>query len=201
MKSMCSQSSNELQTLHRTTGYQDNSSWKGNQLTCPIDCTLMILSWLFAICPGLPTVFHIFAHTIPMEERSRAFGYLVALGSIGQTVAALVSKIYIFTSKKLIFLKWWSLLDSNVSSHWPSSYQEWSLVTKYVPVEPDSSSLINGKSDNHLKNMPIIFPVYILWLSGVFLQIMIILHTTLQWQMQNTDQTENSQKTPCISPP
>ncbi|XP_064604930.1 uncharacterized protein LOC135470105 [Liolophura sinensis] len=39
---------------------------------------------------GLPTVFHIFSHTIPVEERSRAFGYLVALGSIGQTVAALV---------------------------------------------------------------------------------------------------------------
>jgi len=39
---------------------------------------------------GLPTMFHIFAHTIPVEERSRAFGYLVALGSIGQTVAAVV---------------------------------------------------------------------------------------------------------------
>ena len=40
---------------------------------------------------GMPSIFHIFAHTIPVEERSRAFGYLVALGSIGQTVAALVS--------------------------------------------------------------------------------------------------------------
>jgi len=39
---------------------------------------------------GLPTIYHIFAHTIPMEERSRAFGYLVAFGSIGQTVAAIV---------------------------------------------------------------------------------------------------------------
>lgn len=39
---------------------------------------------------GLPTIFHIFAHTIPVEERSRAFGYLVAMGSVGQTVAALV---------------------------------------------------------------------------------------------------------------
>ena len=39
----------------------------------------------------MPSIFHIFAHTIPVEERSRAFGYLVALGSIGQTVAALVS--------------------------------------------------------------------------------------------------------------
>ena len=40
---------------------------------------------------GLPTIFHIFAHTVPVEGRSRAFGYLVALGSVGQTVAAVVS--------------------------------------------------------------------------------------------------------------
>lgn len=39
---------------------------------------------------GLPTIFHIFAHSVPVEERSRAFGYLVATGTIGQTVAALV---------------------------------------------------------------------------------------------------------------
>jgi len=43
--------------------------------------------------PGLPTIFHIFAHTIPGEERSRAFGYLVAFGSIGQTVASVVSQL------------------------------------------------------------------------------------------------------------
>lgn len=41
---------------------------------------------------GLPTIFHIFSHAIPSEERSRAFGYLVALGSVGQTVASLVSQ-------------------------------------------------------------------------------------------------------------
>ncbi|XP_060560483.1 uncharacterized protein LOC132720372 [Ruditapes philippinarum] len=39
---------------------------------------------------GLPTVFHIFSHGIPSEERSRAFGYLVAFGSIGQTVASVI---------------------------------------------------------------------------------------------------------------
>lgn len=39
---------------------------------------------------GLPTIFHIFAHTIPMEGRSKAFGYLVAFGSIGQTISAMV---------------------------------------------------------------------------------------------------------------
>ena len=41
---------------------------------------------------GLPTIYHIFAHAIPVEERSRAFGYLVAMGSIGQTVSAVVSR-------------------------------------------------------------------------------------------------------------
>ncbi|XP_035699588.1 sialin-like [Branchiostoma floridae] len=44
----------------------------------------------FAEGLGLPTIFHIFANTVPMEERSRAFGYLVASGSIGQTLASVV---------------------------------------------------------------------------------------------------------------
>lgn len=39
---------------------------------------------------GLPTIFHIFSHAIPCEERSRAFGYLVAFGSIGQTFASVL---------------------------------------------------------------------------------------------------------------
>lgn len=40
---------------------------------------------------GLPTIFHIFANNIAITERSSAFGYLVAAGSIGQTVASVVS--------------------------------------------------------------------------------------------------------------
>lgn len=40
-------------------------------------------------------MFNIFAHSVPVEERSRAFGYLVASGTAGQTVAALVSEIII----------------------------------------------------------------------------------------------------------
>lgn len=40
---------------------------------------------------GLPTIFNIFAHSVPVEERSRAFGYLAASGTVGQTIAALVS--------------------------------------------------------------------------------------------------------------
>ena len=47
---------------------------------------------------GLPTIFHIFSHVIPCEERSRAFGYLIAFGSIGQTVASLVKYIKNFST-------------------------------------------------------------------------------------------------------
>ena len=39
---------------------------------------------------ALPTIFHIFSNHVPMEERSRAFSYLIALGSVGQTFAAVV---------------------------------------------------------------------------------------------------------------
>jgi len=41
-------------------------------------------------------IFHLFAHNVPVEERSRAFGYLVAAGSVGQVVASVVSKIIFF---------------------------------------------------------------------------------------------------------
>jgi hypothetical protein len=50
------------------------------------------MAFIFSI--GLPTIFHIFAHNVPMEERSRAFGYLVAAGSVGQTVASVVSHLH-----------------------------------------------------------------------------------------------------------
>ncbi|XP_043236936.1 sodium-dependent phosphate transport protein 1, chloroplastic-like [Amphibalanus amphitrite] len=39
---------------------------------------------------GLPTIFHVYAHYVPVEERSRAFGYLIAAGGVGQTVAAVL---------------------------------------------------------------------------------------------------------------
>lgn len=50
----------------------------------------LCLGYITAFVAGLPTIFHIFAHSVPIEERSRAFGYLVAAGSVGQTVASLV---------------------------------------------------------------------------------------------------------------
>ena len=54
-------------------------------------CYLFYDSAFLSFSLGLPTIYHIFAHVIPVEERSRAFGYLVAMGSIGQTVSAVVS--------------------------------------------------------------------------------------------------------------
>ncbi|KAB7503536.1 Ascorbate transporter, chloroplastic [Armadillidium nasatum] len=38
---------------------------------------------------GLPTIFQLFAQHIPPEQRSRAFGYMLAAGSVGQTIASL----------------------------------------------------------------------------------------------------------------
>ena len=55
----------------------------------PNHCT--IASLLTFPVVGLPTIFHIFANTIPAEERSKAFGYLIAFGSIGQTLSSIVS--------------------------------------------------------------------------------------------------------------
>jgi hypothetical protein len=43
---------------------------------------------------GLPAVVQIFSTCIMVEERSRAFSYLVAFGSVGQTVAAIVINFY-----------------------------------------------------------------------------------------------------------
>lgn len=66
---------------------------------------------------GLPTIFHIFAHVIPIEERSRGFGYLIAMGSVGQTVATLVCPhlnwqwtFYLFGSMGFIWVGAWILM-------------------------------------------------------------------------------------------
>ncbi|XP_018334294.1 sodium-dependent phosphate transport protein 1, chloroplastic isoform X2 [Agrilus planipennis] len=68
----------------------------------------------FAEGLGLPTIFHLFAHTIQVEERSRAFGYLLAAGSAGQTVASIIcphlpwqSSFYWFGSLGLMWILLW----------------------------------------------------------------------------------------------
>lgn len=71
---------------------------------------------------GLPTIFHIFANNIAIAERSSAFGYLVAAGSVGQTVASVVNNyyskflfsnsmyIYIYTNNRTLIIRTTKLL-------------------------------------------------------------------------------------------
>ncbi|ESO09538.1 hypothetical protein HELRODRAFT_97629 [Helobdella robusta] len=66
---------------------------------------------------GLPTIFHIFAHVLPVEERSKGFGYLLALGSIGQTMATLICPhlywpwmFYSFGSMGFIWCFFWLVM-------------------------------------------------------------------------------------------
>lgn len=42
---------------------------------------------------GLPTIYHILAQSVSSDQRSSAFGYLNAFGSIGQTIAAVVCTV------------------------------------------------------------------------------------------------------------
>ncbi|XP_043277401.1 sialin-like isoform X3 [Venturia canescens] len=72
---------------------------------------------------GLPVIFHLFAHNVPVEERSRAFGYLVAAGSVGQVVASIIcphlpwqSGFYIFGIIGIIWTSLWMILYPETSS-------------------------------------------------------------------------------------
>lgn len=80
---------------------------------------------------GLPTIFHIFSHVVPAEERSRAFGYLVALGSVGQTIAALVCphlpwewSFYSFGFMGIAWTAVWICMYNEVRVPGPGHYDE-----------------------------------------------------------------------------
>lgn len=107
---------------------------------------------------GLPTIFHIFANQIPIEERSRSFSYLVASGSIGQTIAAVICphmswqmSFWIFGTLGLLWIPAWLLLYSdnapslgreeiplftpkitNLSVRWSEFVCHWSLWAIYI---------------------------------------------------------------------
>ncbi|XP_023236305.1 sodium-dependent phosphate transport protein 1, chloroplastic-like [Centruroides sculpturatus] len=97
---------------------------------------------------GLPTIFHIFAHTVPVEERSRAFGYLVASGTIGQTISALVCPhlpwpwmFYSFGSMGIAWVFLWMIVYSEIPD---SEEQELPLVyPKVVNVNVRWTEFIN----------------------------------------------------------
>ncbi|KAK0090585.1 hypothetical protein PV325_010551 [Microctonus aethiopoides] len=72
---------------------------------------------------GLPVIFHLFAHSIPVEERSRAFGYLVAAGSVGQVVASIICPriswpigFYIFGSIGILWSGLWIIMYQETNS-------------------------------------------------------------------------------------
>lgn len=82
-----------------------------SSLTALVVCRIVLG---FAEGLGLPTIFHLFAHSIPVEGRSRAFGYLIAAGSVGQTVASVFcphlqweSSFYFFGALGFIWLCLW----------------------------------------------------------------------------------------------
>lgn len=106
---------------------------------------------------GLPTIFNIFAHSIPVEERSRAFGYLVASGTVGQTIAALVCPhlpwpwmFYTFGCLGIIWVLLWIVLYSesascgedelplvfpkvtNINVRWIEFISHWPLWAMYI---------------------------------------------------------------------
>ncbi|XP_063994096.1 uncharacterized protein LOC135171470 [Diachasmimorpha longicaudata] len=77
---------------------------------------------------GLPVIFHLFAHSVPVEERSRAFGYLVAAGSVGQVVASIMcprvhwqTGFYLFGTIGIIWTFLWTILyqESNTQDEIP----------------------------------------------------------------------------------
>ncbi|KAF4525360.1 hypothetical protein B566_EDAN007843 [Ephemera danica] len=79
----------------------------------------------------MPTTYHILAHSVPIEERSRAFAYLVAAGSVGQTIASVVcphiawqTSFYVLGSAGLA----WSIL-------WVGMYKETRVPTAPHPEQ------------------------------------------------------------------
>lgn len=99
------------------------SLWSVSTLFTPFvanDFTLLILTRiLLGVGEGLgmPTIFHIFSSAVNQRERSTAFGYLLAAGSIGQTAATLLcpysdwpTGFYVFGSLGVIWTVLWCVL-------------------------------------------------------------------------------------------
>ncbi|KAL6257193.1 hypothetical protein P5V15_012122 [Pogonomyrmex californicus] len=79
---------------------------------------------------GLPVIFHLFAHNVPVEERSRAFGYLVAAGSVGQVVASVIAQNRSLRWTEFI-THWplWALYIAHFAMNW-SNY----IIMQWLPT-------------------------------------------------------------------
>lgn len=71
--------------------------WSLSMLITPFIASNLFLLIFFRILLGfgeglgLPMIFQLFAANVPVSERSRAFGYLISAGTVGQTLAALLT--------------------------------------------------------------------------------------------------------------
>lgn len=75
--------------------------WSLSTLITPMIASNIYLFIVFRILLGLgeglglPMIYQLFAANVPISQRSRAFGYLISAGTVGQTISALVtSHIY-----------------------------------------------------------------------------------------------------------
>ncbi|CAF0769657.1 unnamed protein product [Brachionus calyciflorus] len=105
---------------------------------------LMVSRILLGIAEGvgLPAVVQIFSTCVLMDERSRAFGYLVAFGSFGQTAAAIICPHLTW--------RWMFLLFGSIGFFWVSiwifSFREIKIIT-----EDDDFIIIPPKLTNRTK--------------------------------------------------
>ncbi|XP_045466330.1 probable anion transporter 4, chloroplastic [Harmonia axyridis] len=105
----------------------------------------------FAEGLGLPTIFHLFAHSIPVEERSRAFSYLLASGSVGQTVASIICPhlsweacFYWFGSLGFLWVLLWFMLypegaflgEDTIPLHMPKVVSRSTRWTDFILSRP-----------------------------------------------------------------
>lgn len=106
---------------------------------------------------GLPAVVQIFSTCVMPDQRSRAFGYLVALGSIGQTVAAIICPHLYWRSMFFIF----GLMGFLWVFCWILSYKELRILTKDDDYIITPTKLGGGKSIIDYLKYPQLWSIYL----------------------------------------
>ncbi|KAJ8040428.1 putative anion transporter 4, chloroplastic [Holothuria leucospilota] len=95
----------------------------------------------------LPTIFHVFSCSILLEERSKAFGYLVAGGSVGQCLASVIcpymswpDMFYTFGAIGFVWVLLWFMLYTKEMDGVNSDPQ------KLMEQKVDTTSQVNWRS-------------------------------------------------------